>query len=276
MTLHSRPKAGERIYFSRPESVTGSFESRRFLAPRRAADSGAELHAQTDFFEYHWADKMQGNRIDDLWPTFRRVLLQIPKRVPAGLRGVWVIAWLLIIAAVWAVLFGPLEGKVLGEADPVGAAIGALVSGGLTAALISYLMSRVLPGWLTASFVDVVRYLDTSPRSYAVRREIRQGLVEMLQGLHTSDQPKYDRVVIVAHSLGAFIAYDAIAYLWGTMNSQTDHKDAQDKGLDTLAKLEEAASALPDNGTAGQDYVDRSRTHSVTSAWRSGRRATNG
>ena len=33
---------------------------------------------------------MQGNRLDDLWPTFRRVLLQPPWRVPAGLRVVWV------------------------------------------------------------------------------------------------------------------------------------------------------------------------------------------
>jgi len=246
---------GERTYYSRPESVTGSFESRRFLAPRRTS-AGAEVHAQTDFFEYHWADKMQGNRLDDLWPTFRRVLLQSPTKVPAGLRGLWVLAWLLIIAAAWAVLAGPLEGKVLGEEDPVGAAIGALLSGGLTAAFVSYLMSRVLPGWLTASFVDVVRYLDTSPRSYAVRREIRKGLVEMLQGLHASRQPIYDRVVLVAHSLGAYIAYDAIAYLWGTMNSQTDHKEAVDKGLDALLALERAASELPETGTAGQHLVE--------------------
>ena len=29
---------GKRVYYSRPESVTGSFESRRFLAPRHPAD----------------------------------------------------------------------------------------------------------------------------------------------------------------------------------------------------------------------------------------------
>ena len=73
---------GQRRYFSRPESVTGSFESRRFLAPRSTVNE-VEQHAQTDFFEYHWADKMQGNRLDDLWPTFRRILLQPPQRVPA-------------------------------------------------------------------------------------------------------------------------------------------------------------------------------------------------
>ena len=56
--------------------MTGSFESRRFLAPRRPPYGAPEDHAQTDVFEYHWADKMQGNRLDDLWPTFRRILLQ--------------------------------------------------------------------------------------------------------------------------------------------------------------------------------------------------------
>jgi hypothetical protein len=236
----------KRTYYSRPESVTGSFESRRFLAPR-ALDGGVEVNAQTDFFEYHWAHKMQGNRLDDLWPTFRRVLVQRPDKVPAGLRGVWALAWVAIIWVLWAVLAGPLEGKILGEDELLAAGVAALVSGGLTAALVSYLMSRVLPGWLTANFVDVVRYLDTSPRSYEVRREIRKGLVEMLQGLHGSTQPRYDRVVLVAHSLGAYIAYDAIAYLWGTMNSKTESKDPTDKGLTKLAALEQSASALPDS-----------------------------
>jgi hypothetical protein len=198
---------------------------------------------------------MQGNRIDDLWPTFRRVLVQWPNRVPAGMRGVWLLAWALIGFAVWAVLAGPLRGKVLGQDDVVAAAVGALVSGGLVAAGVSYLISRVLPGWLTANFVDVVRYLDTSPRSYAVRRDIRKGLVEMLQALQGA-KPSYDRVVLVAHSLGAYIAYDAISYLWGTTNATTD-KEPVSKDLTTLLELEEAASALPDRAPASPDAVLR-------------------
>jgi hypothetical protein len=94
---------------------------------------------------------------------------------------------------------------------------------GVAAAIVSYLIARVLPRWLTSSFVDVVRYLDTSPRSYAVRRDIRKGLVEMLQALHASKAPRYDRIVLVAHSLGAYLAYDAIAYLWGLTNARTAH-----------------------------------------------------
>jgi hypothetical protein len=248
----------KRTYYSRPESVTGSFESRRFLVPRLPPRGKPEVHAKTDVFEYHWADKMQGNRLDDLWPTFRRVLVQRPDKVPVGLRGVWLLAWVVIVGAVWAVVAGPLQGEIIGGKGFVAALVGALVSGGLAAAVVSYLISRVLPGWLTANFVDVVRYLDTSPRSYGVRREIRKGLVEMLQALHDSQQPRYDRIVVVAHSLGAYIAYDAIAYLWGITNTKTNRSSVSTE-LTTLAELEQAASELPDEGKAEVAAVERYR-----------------
>ncbi len=48
---------GGRTYYSRPESVTGSYESRRFLAPPLVED-GQERRAHTEFFEYHWSHLM--------------------------------------------------------------------------------------------------------------------------------------------------------------------------------------------------------------------------
>jgi hypothetical protein len=132
---------------------------------------GVEKHAQTDFFEYHWADKTQGNRLDDLWPTFRRILLQPPSRVPAGLRVVWVVAWLAIAAAAWACIWGPWRDALSGDGDLISRLVSAVIAGGVAAAALSYLIARVLPRWLTSSFVDVVRYLDTSPvpTPYAAR-----------------------------------------------------------------------------------------------------------
>ena len=82
------------------------------------------------------------------------------------------------------------------------------------------------------------------PRSYAVRREIRKGLVDLLQTLQESKTPRYDRVVLVAHSLGAFLAYDAIAYLWGLNNSKTVHDGRDVKVLPGLREVEEAATNL--------------------------------
>lgn len=74
---------GQRHYYSCPDIVTSSFESRRYLAP--AADG----RPQTEFFEYHWAHLMQGNLLTDLMPTFRRLLLRRLRTVALGLRGIW-------------------------------------------------------------------------------------------------------------------------------------------------------------------------------------------
>lgn len=65
----------------------------------------------------------------------------------------------MIVAVVWAFLWGPLSDIDLEDlaAETV---IGALVGGGLTATVLTYVVSRLLPGWLTTSFVDVIRYLD--------------------------------------------------------------------------------------------------------------------
>lgn len=232
-------------YFSRQDTVTDSYEARRYLSPRR------DERPQTEFFEYHWAHLMQGNRLDDLWPTFRRILLLWPWRVPNGLFWVWLGAWAAIGWVAWT------ASQHLPElVDPAGEEtvwdrLGALILGvGVASAVVSYVIARLLPRWLTTSFVDVARYLDTSPRSYQVRRDIRHGFVELLRRLHDAEVTtyrgrvkKYDRIVVVAHSLGAYIAYDGIVYLWGERNH--DFPSWSEEPLPEVAELEAAASGLP-------------------------------
>src|SRR5215218_6955181 len=238
-------------FYSRPDWVTDSYEARRYLAPPREAEDGTELHAQTEFYEYHWAHLMQGNLLDNLWPTMRRMLLLPPTAVPGGLRVVWALFWAIILAAVWTVLWGPLKGVDLAGSSFT-KLLGALVGGGLVAWVMTFVVVRVLPGWITGSFVDVVRYLDTTPRSYEVRRSIRKGIVELLQGLH--DSRRYQRIVIVAHSLGSYIAYDAITYLWAQMNwrhaAPTGPVGRRGSSPEGLLELEQAASALGGGGTS--------------------------
>lgn len=235
---------GQRRFLSRPDIVTDSYESRRFLAP------ATEDRPQTEFFEYHWAHLMQGNRLADLWPTFRRLLLKPPWLVPRGLRGVWLLFWALVGVGAWALWVGPLSDLLpdLGLKAWISKLLGSAVWG----AVLTFLLARVgtfLPGVLTNSFVDVVRYLDASPRSYAVRHEIRKGFVELLERLHASKYDgkfRYQRVVVVAHSLGAYIAYDGISHLWGTMNNRAS-KDATG-APDGLRDLEQAAARLLPRG----------------------------
>jgi hypothetical protein len=230
---------GSRAFYSRPDTITDSFEARRFVAPAEG------LRPQTEFFEYHWAHLMQGNRLDDLWPTVRRLLLTSPRQVPSGLRLVWALSWLLIAYVAWALALGPLSWMSLTDFDTAEAVMRALLGGGVTATVISYLATRVLARGITKSFVDVVRYLDTSPRSYESRRNIRKGLVDLLTGLHERKlfgRPRYDRIIVVGHSLGAYIAHDGIGYLWGQMNGRNRRRDG---GLDGLEEAEQAAARLP-------------------------------
>ncbi|MDP3984283.1 MAG: hypothetical protein Q8Q52_04660, partial [Acidimicrobiia bacterium] len=246
------PEGG--TFYSKVDKVADSFEARRHLIPTQPG-----LGTQTEIYEYHWAHLMQGNRLGDLFPLIRRILLPVPgwwgtplilvclacgfvfllsllgplegqvtiplqiltglvavvgigfglSFVPTGLAVLWLLLWLGIGWVVWAAVWGPLAGVAggLGVADPIRAVVG----GGVTAVVATSLITRALPKWLTSSFVDVVRYLDTSPRSYEVRRDIRAGIVDLLQGLH--DYDRYQRVVVIAHSLGSYIAYDAISYL---------------------------------------------------------------
>ncbi|HEX6474849.1 MAG TPA: hypothetical protein VF114_07155 [Candidatus Limnocylindria bacterium] len=244
---------GKRLFYSRPDQVVDSYESRRYLAPA-AHDSTGEIRAQTEFFEYHWAHLMQGNRLDDLWPAFRRMLLSPPWFVPAGLRVLWALFWAAVIAGVLLFIqvgprFDALAGLTIADV------VRGIVGGGIVAVVLTYVITRWLPSWLTSSFVDVVRYLDTSPRSYAVRHDIRAGIVDLLQGLHADG--RYQRVIIVAHSLGSYIAYDAISYLWGQMDKlhagpvRPDLVDPEaGDPPDGLAELEVAASALTSKGDA--------------------------
>ena len=227
-------------FISRPDEVTDSYESRRYLA-RKLIVEGTEVRAQTEIFEYHWAHLMQGNRLEDLWPTTRRMIFLLPWFVPTGLRVIWAILWaLIIVAAVLIVmaLRAGLDFAHLTLPNVITSVLGAGAVAAVLAIVLTYVVTRITPRWITSSFVDVVRYLDTSPRSYAARREIRAGIVNLLKGLHDSkirDEPRYQRIVVVAHSLGTYIAYDAISYLWAQMNEL--HREPMDRAENATKPL---------------------------------------
>lgn len=55
---------------------------------------------------------------------------------------------------------------------------------------------------------DAARYFRNSPANVMVRRAIRKDAVDTLDQLHRSRD--YDRIVVVAHSLGSVVAYDML------------------------------------------------------------------
>jgi hypothetical protein len=62
---------------------------------------------------------------------------------------------------------------------------------------------------------DVARYLRNSPANVQGRRDIRRAAVKTLLGLHESG--KYDRIIVVAHSLGTVVAYDMLRATFARM-----------------------------------------------------------
>ena len=236
---------GERLYYSRPALITKSFEARRHLAFRRT-ESGHLVHGQAEFFEYHWSYLMTGNRLADLLPTLRRLLIRRPSTVPAGLRVLWWIAWALVVLLA-AILLALLAAGVLISEFTLNGVLAALLGQSvLVAALLA--ATKKLGGQISDSFVDVVRYLDRSPRSYEARRAIRAGMVDLLRALR--DDGRYARIVVVAHSLGAFIAHDGLTSLWAEtsgMYGGSDPKPTTDGSpapLPGLSQLESAAAVV--------------------------------
>jgi hypothetical protein len=230
-------------YYSRPAEITGSYEARRYIAPRRADVTGPDgIQGQTEVYEYHWSYLMTGNRFADVMPKTLRLLLRRPSNVPDPLFGIWRVVWLVILAILLLIPVLFVAGYLL-NSDVPGWIVGLVISAVILVFWFGLfrMLGRALVNKVTASFVDVVRYLDTSPNSYAARRAIRGGLVDLLHGLHDG---RYSRVVVVAHSLGAYIAYDALMSLWAQLHELSEPPDGQTSTLKSLDRLEAAADRL--------------------------------
>lgn len=82
-----------------------------------------------------------------------------------------------------------------------------------------------------AYFGDVARYLRMSPDAIQSRKAIRDRGMALLTALQDkraiengmpTTRPEYDRIVIVAHSLGSIIGYDVMRILWARDNANAN------------------------------------------------------
>ena len=197
------PNGGRWEYQPQPLEVTDSYEARRYSA------------ADVDLYEYDWSFLMTSGRYVGFVPAFARMFLRRPHHVPDQLFGIWRALWLVLLVpvAVVAVLF-VLGGYFL-HTGVAGWIIGVATS--VVVLTVALAVFRLLPraltrSFLTTGFVNVARYFDlVAPESYAARRAIRGGLVDLL---FTLQQGRYARIVVVGHGLGGYIAYDALTTLW--------------------------------------------------------------
>lgn len=196
------PRDGAWDHQPRPAEVTDTYEVRRYAAPAQG----------TEFFEYHWPYLMTADQYAGVTPTALRLFLRKPSNVPDGLLGIWRRAWTVVLAALLVIPALFLSGYAL-NSDVPGWIIGLTISGVVLVFWFGLyrMLWRALVNKKTAPLVDSVRYMDPVPDSYAARRAIRGGLVDLLRTLHDDG---YSRIVVVAHGVGAYIAYDALTLHW--------------------------------------------------------------
>lgn len=87
------PPAGKPSYWSKPDMISGSFELRRLNAYT------ATRQPSIDFYEFYWAHLMEGTSIGHAVEWLNNLLLRWPGQVPAKLRRLWALAWIILTLA---------------------------------------------------------------------------------------------------------------------------------------------------------------------------------
>ncbi|MGE5780804.1 MAG: hypothetical protein ACM30D_16080 [Hyphomicrobiales bacterium] len=218
----------------KPDAVTGSLELRRITT--RWTKSLANPQAKgprVDFFEFYWADLAEGTTVQEVWDWLRTLLLRWPRQVPKGLMGAWLLLWAaaVVVAILSLLALSPWPGGVWHAV---------------------FAAAAVLVGWVMQYMVspyvgDVARYVRADPRNIAMRRAIRERGLKLLGDLHASDA--YNRIILVAHSLGTIIAYDLVSLLWA-VREQGLRIGEDEATFRKLRAVEKAAHELADGSEA--------------------------
>lgn len=212
--VHGHPNTG---VFSKPDEISENFELRRLTTTQ---DKNG---IRTDFYEYYWAYMVEGTNLLHVLAWAKTLLLRPPWKVPAQLLGAWtILAGSLLLALVFFILqtFGP-------ESYRVAVGLPSWLTGalGLVAPVVVFPLINNIVG-------DAARYLLPTPGNIKNRQAIRTRGIELLDKLH--DSGKYNRILVVGHSLGSVIGYDILSFAWSLYN----RKFCRDKPNPILDELE--------------------------------------
>jgi hypothetical protein len=220
-------QADGRPFYSKPDRISDTLELRR-LAVNNTGKDPQHFDHPTDFYELYWQHLMTGTTFAHLQAWLRKLLLHWPGNVPRRLRPAWRLTWALIILpivslSVYAVCVGRL---------PVVEGIGAVV--------LLYVGRHLIRPWLedlALKYIgDAARYLSPFPENVGIRRAIRSAGLDLLRGLHVDPLRRYERIIVVGHSLGSVIAYDVLTYLWQEMHSKVE-RSPQKHGKPELEEI---------------------------------------
>jgi hypothetical protein len=227
-------------YYSRPDFLSDNLELRRYVSANARND-------RTDFYEFYWAHRMPAATWDRLLGWFWVLTCRNARDVPAQLMPIWALSWLAIAVSVllglWTTARFVAGDPVLNLSMPL---LLAAVANGIALKVLHYIG-------------DAAVYLSPNPKNIAARQDIRAAGMTLLDNVTKSG--RYDRVLIVGHSLGSVIGYDILTFAWQrTIDAQRKRLSGAWKSgslpqLDTAAlrKAEAIAKDIRNDVFVGDD-----------------------
>jgi hypothetical protein len=198
----------EQGVFSKPDHISDTLELRRLHVPEGLhGELTLGPESPTDFYELYWQHLLQGTEWQHVWRF--AIPLLCKRRLPPRLHRMrWrIAAFIAPVAVLVALAWQASTAEWL--AAPAVLAVGAIVG------------RVVLQTWdfFGLRYVgDAARYLSPDPSNVEIRRTIRTAGLTLLRRLHADPLRRYERIVLVGHSLGSVIAYDMITWFWQEMH----------------------------------------------------------
>lgn len=227
------PLKDQPTIWSKPDRFSKSFELKRITTIENSK------HVKSDFFEFYWAHLMYGTTLNQVIAWAKTLLLRKPNTVPKQLLPSYFLLFSALLISISFLIYAIVAGI-----DPRANLLPAWLS-----ALISVLILPAIIRILSSIVGDAARYLYPAPTNIHRRHEIREAGVSLIHKLH---RQKYDRIVVVGHSLGSVIGYDILTHAWVKYN-KVEHEPG--KPLEALDELEKLALELPDDHPLTADDI---------------------
>lgn len=215
---------------SKPDGISETFETRRLSL------SASSQRPITDFYEFYWAQNMRNTTFGHIFTWLIKLLIpvnrKIPRRLFPFLATIWVFIFLLSALGYFILLRYGFD------------KIKALLSEIVILPVI-YSIASIFGKYILLNYVgDAARYFSPIPGNISERNNIRtQGVSFLKKILAQDNKEKYNRVIIVGHSLGSVIAYDLLRLLWIEYHLQYTPKEEVDQ---SAIKEIEAYCRAPD------------------------------
>jgi uncharacterized membrane protein len=202
-------------FFSSPNRITDDLELRRLSVAGK----------DTDLYEYYWANLISDPNVYEVFSWIFHILFRKKpsERLKVVIPILRIIIFLLSIAALVLIIhyLNYYSGRI--------GVFETLVGSVMIIFLIRTFFPTIARVFLTNAIVqyigDAVRYLTPTPQNIDSRAKIRRGGIELLKKLHEAkseaDETKYryDKIIVIGHSLGSTIAYNVLSHLWSEYNT---------------------------------------------------------